>query len=287
MHKALGRGLDALLKPVEAAAPGGEAVARISLDKIRPNRYQPRTDFAPEALSELADSIRSHGLAQPLLVSPSVVPGEYELVAGERRLRASKMAGLSDVPCVIRAVSDRERAELSLVENLQREDLNPLEEAEALRKVLNEFEVTQEELARALGKSRPALANKIRLLDLPEPLRRALRDGALSEGHARALLGVSDAARQEELGLRIAREKLTVRDVEKIVLDWQTASRSGRIRRAKHKSADVRHVEEELQKALGRRVEVHARGKKGWVKLSFYSLDDLQALIHQIKGKKK
>lgn len=289
MHKALGRGLDALLQTAgTAAAPAaGEAIARISVDKIRPNRSQPRTRFSQEALQELSDSIRIHGLAQPLLVSPSAVPGEYELVAGERRLRASKLAGLSDVPCVVRKVTERERHELSLVENIQREDLNPIEEAVSLKRLMEEFSVTQEEVARALGRSRPAVANKLRLLELPEAVRQAVMDGQLSEGHARALLGISERDRQAELSRRILREKLTVREVEKIVADWQSAARDGRVAPAKKKNADIRHLEEELQRTLGRRVEIQSRGKtKGWMRLEFYSIDDLQALIHHLKKKK-
>ncbi len=288
MHKALGRGLDALLQPSEGgiAVEGGEMVAKVPLDKIHPNRYQPRTNFEPEALQELAESIRVHGLAQPLLISPSAIPGEFELVAGERRLRASKMAGLTEVPCVVRPVSERERSELSLIENIQREDLNALEEADALRKLMAEFGLTQEEVAHTLGRSRPAVANKLRLLDLPDELKAALREGRLSEGHARTLLGITDRERQAEIGRRILQEKLTVREVEKLVLDWQSASSEGRVKTARRKNPDVRHLEEELQRTLGRKVEIQGRGKRGWVRISFYSLDDLQALLDHLKGKK-
>ncbi|HOW27854.1 MAG TPA: ParB/RepB/Spo0J family partition protein [Elusimicrobiota bacterium] len=286
MHKALGRGLDALLQPLESGAtPGsaGEAIQKIAVDKIRPNRYQPRTYFAQEALQELADSIKMHGLAQPVCVSPSAVPGEYELVAGERRWRASKLAGLQEIPCMIRTVTDRERYELSLVENLQREDLNPIEEAEALKKFIDEFHLTQEDLARALGRSRSAVANKLRLLDLCGEVRSAVREGGLSEGHARALLGINDAGRQAELAQRILREKLPVRDVEKIVADWQSALRDGRVKTPRHKSSEVKRIEEDIQRSLGRRVEVQSKGKKGWIRIAFYSLDDLQTLISQLQ----
>jgi ParB family chromosome partitioning protein len=290
-HKPLGRGLDALLKPSEsAAAPAGsESVARVAVDKIHPNRYQPRTHFAQEALQELSDSIKHHGLAQPLLVSPSAVPGEFELVAGERRLRAAKLAGLTEVSCVVRNVNDRERHELSLIENIQREDLNAIEEAESLKRLMEQFQATQEDVARALGRSRSAVANKLRLLDLPEDIRRSVMEGALTEGHARALLGVEERARQVELGGRILRERLTVRDVEKIVADWQTASNDGRVKTPKKKDADVRHLEEELQKSLGRKVEIQSSGnkKKGWLRLAFYSVDDLDSLIKHLKKAKE
>jgi ParB family transcriptional regulator, chromosome partitioning protein len=292
MHKALGRGLDALLRQADSAtgapAPAaGDIVAKVPVGAIRPNRYQPRVHFSEDTLAELAESIKNHGLAQPLLVSPSAVPGEYELVAGERRLRASKMAGLTEVPCVVRPVTERERHELSLIENIQRENLNPLEEAEALKRIMDEFSVTQEELARALGRSRSAVANKLRLLELPEEVRKALLEGALTEGHARALLGIPQKDAQEEMGRRIVKEHLTVREVEKIASNWVDAVREGRVRTVSKKHPDIRHLEEDLQRAMGRRVLIQARSRnKGWLKLEFYSVDDLQALLGHLKGKK-
>jgi ParB family chromosome partitioning protein len=286
-HKALGRGLEALLKPgmVTNAAVGAGGGIRLAVDKIRPNRHQPRTRFTPESLADLAESIKIHGLAQPLLVSPSAVPGEYELVAGERRLRAARMAGLVEVPCMVRSVTDRERRELSLIENIQREDLNPIEEAESLRNLMEEAGLTQEDISRRMGKSRSAVANKLRLLDLPQMLRNALMENLLTEGHARALLGLADRARQEALGKRVVQEKLTVREVERLVANGAGATRSGRAPAAKRKNPDVRHLEEELQSHLGRRVVVDARGKnKGWLRLEFYSLDDLDVLLRQLKA---
>ncbi|HRY28789.1 MAG TPA: ParB/RepB/Spo0J family partition protein [Elusimicrobiota bacterium] len=288
-HKPLGRGLEALLKQGTStlSAADRESVAKIAVDKIRPNRYQPRVHFSSESLQDLSASIKAHGLAQPLLVSPSAVPGEFELVAGERRLRASKMAGLSEVPCVVRAVSERQRHELSLVENIQREDLNAVEEAEALKKLMSEFSLTQEEVAHALGRSRSAVANKLRLLELPEDIRQAIMVGQLSEGHARTLLGIEERSRQTELSRRILREHLTVRDVEKIVADWQSAHHEGRVKTTKRKDPDVRQLEEDLQRTLGRKVEIQTRGKKkGWLRLAFYSLDDLQLLIRHLKKSK-
>lgn len=287
-RKALGRGLEALLKPGSGSgvAADGQSVIKIPVDKVRPNRHQPRTRFTPDSLAELSESIKVHGLAQPLLVTASAVPGEFELVAGERRLRAARMAGLVDVPCVVRQLTDRERHELSLIENIQREDLNPLEEAESMRKLMDEVGLTQEELARRLGKSRSALANRLRLLELPQMLRNALMEGLISEGHARALLGLSDRGQQEELGKRVVQEKLTVRDVEKLVLDWAGAARSGRVKTARRKNADVRHLEEDLQRTLSRRVVIDARAKnKGWVRLEFYSLDDLDTLVARLKAR--
>lgn len=288
-HKALGRGLEALLKPVAGNAPPAAegAIAKIPVDKIRANRYQPRVRFTPESLQELADSIQIHGLAQPLLVSPSAVPGEFELVAGERRLRASRMAGLVDVPCIVRSVTERERRELSLVENLQREDLNAIEEAESVKKLMDEAGLTQEEAAKRLGKSRSAVANKIRLLELPQMIRNALIEDLLSEGHARALLGVADRVQQEELGKRVVQEKLTVREVEALVSALANGPAAGRGVPAKKKDSDVRHIEEDLQRILGRRVVINARGKtRGWLRLDFYSIDDLDVIVQQLRSVK-
>ncbi len=288
-HKALGRGLEALLKPVAGnPSPAVEgSIAKIPIDKIRANRYQPRVRFTPESLQELSDSIQIHGLAQPLLVAPSAVPGEFELVAGERRLRASRMAGLVDVPCIVRAVTERERHELSLVENLQREDLNAIEEAESVKKLMDEAGLTQEEVAKRLGKSRSAVANKIRLLELPQMLRNALIEDLLSEGHARALLGVTDRVQQEDLGKRVVQEKLTVREVEALVSALAGGLSKDRDIPAQKKDSDVRHIEEDLQRILGRRVVINARGKtRGWVRLDFYSIDDLEVIVQQLRSVK-
>jgi ParB family chromosome partitioning protein len=203
------------------------------------------------------------------------------------RLRASKMAGLETVPCVVKTVSDRERHELSLIENLQREDLNPLEEAESLSRLMDEFGLTQEDAAKAVGRSRSAVANKLRLLDLPKSLKEALMTGEITEGHAKALLGITDLSRQAEIGARILREKLTVRDVETLVADWSSLKKSGKLKTARRKNPDIVHVEEALQKVLGRKVEIDVKGKsKGWVRLEFYSAEDLHQLTQQLKGKK-
>jgi len=185
---------------------------------------------------------------------------------------------------VVRQVTERERHELSLIENIQREDLNPIEEAESFRRLMDEAGLTQDDIAQQLGKSRSAVANKLRLLELSQMLRNALLENLLSEGHARALLGLTDRVKQEELGKRVVQEKLTVRDVERLVTDWTSASKEGRAPAVPRKNPDVRHLEEELQRELGRRVVVEERGKnKGWVRLEFYSLDDLDVLLRQLK----
>ncbi len=221
--RGLGRGLDALLgglSPESPAAPGG--VKNIALAAIIPNPNQPRKEFDPAALDDLAASIKSQGVLQPVLVRPlEDKPGSFELVAGERRLRASKLAGLTEIPALVRPLDDRESLAIALIENLQREDLNAMEEAEGYRQLLDQFFVTQEDLARQIGKSRPALANALRLLQLPGEVQEDVRRGRLSAGHARALLAVSDPEAAEGLRRRILSKNLTVRQAEEEVSLWK------------------------------------------------------------------
>ncbi|OGR84107.1 MAG: hypothetical protein A2636_06535 [Elusimicrobia bacterium RIFCSPHIGHO2_01_FULL_64_10] len=281
-QRGLGRGLDSLIplrtkQPAEPNAPK----ELVSVEKIRPNRYQPRTRFNDSQLQELADSIREQGLIQPLIVTPSDGDG-YELIAGERRLRAAKLAGLAEVPVVVRKATNREQFQLSLIENLQREDLNPIEEAQAFKRLMEEFHLTQEELAKVMGKGRVVIANTLRLLNLPRSLQDAVSDGIISAGHARNLVSIEDEKLQGEIAQRILDEKLTVREVEKIVSDWKGAISSGRVD-TRRKDPEVRALEESLRKALGTKVEVRARGKgestKGHIKIAFYSLSDLERLV--------
>lgn len=289
-RRGLGRGLDALIPAVlKPETSVGTTTAEIS--KIRTNRYQPRHNFKEESLKELADSIREQGLLQPLIVAPidGANEGEekYELIAGERRWRAAKMAGLSEIPIVVKKVTGKELLQFSLIENLQREDLNPIEEAIAFKKLMEEFQLTQEELAKTLGKGRVVIANTLRLLNLPQYLQDAVADGTISAGHARNLVSISDEQMQREVAEKILREKITVRDVEKIVSDWKEALDSGRVKTSKRKDPEIRILEETLQKILGTKVEIKARGKgklvKGKVELFYYSLDDLDRLVKILK----
>lgn len=221
--RGLGRGLDALLgglNPDTGATPG--EVKNIPLAAISPNPHQPRKEFDPVALDDLASSIKSQGVLQPILVRPlEAQPGTFELVAGERRLRASKLAGLNEIPALVRALDDRESLAIALIENLQREDLNAMEEAEGYRQLLDQFFVTQEDLARQIGKSRPALANALRLLQLPDEVQEDVRRGKLSAGHARALLAVGDPEAAEGLRRRILAKNLTVRQAEEEASLWK------------------------------------------------------------------
>ncbi|MHB9155225.1 MAG: ParB/RepB/Spo0J family partition protein [Endomicrobiales bacterium] len=288
MHKALGRGLESLI-PVSAsqAAAHGDAVTTIPIEKIRPNRYQPRVNFNESKLKELSDSIKQHGLAQPLLVAPSAVPGEYELIAGERRWRASQMAGLKEVTVVVRSVGDKERFQLSLIENIQRENLNPIEEARGYKRLGDEFHHTQEELAQVLGKDRSVIANSVRLLNLPTEIQDAISAGMMSPGHGRILAGIEDGDKQKLLAERILREKLTVREIEKIVADWKSvlAARSGK-KKTKKQEVELVALAEELQRQLGTKVRITGKSKKGKIEIHYFSLSELERLAAYFKARK-
>lgn len=270
---------------IDAPLPSGEnanLIKHIPVSSIKPNRHQPRTNFDPVALEELSQSIRAHGLAQPLMVTESA-PGEYELVMGERRLRAAKMAGLETVPCTIKKLSNRDRFELALVENLQREDLNAMEEAIALDGLMKEFDLTQDQVATAIGKSRSAVANILRFLRLHEDVQAALRSGAISEGHAKCLAGVTEHSEQLRLLKRIISENMTVRDLEALLFAEKPDKRRGASSAAaKEPLPEVKEYEEEFQRVLGRRVEIQTSGKRGWIRFAFYSPWDLDLLCKRL-----
>jgi len=287
MHKALGRGLEALLQTTAASVTvAGEAVTKLPLDKIRPNRYQARIHFDETKLQELAESIKNHGLAQPLLVAPSAVPGEYELIAGERRWRASQLAGLKDVAAIVRHVSEKERFQLSLVENIQRENLNAIEEAKAYRRLSDEFALTQEELARVIGKDRSVVANLLRLLNLPTDIQDAIAGGVISSGHGKILAGIEDENKQKQLAERVMREKLTVREIETIVADWKTVA-AGIREKCKKTEAELVVLAEELQRRFGTKVGVVGKPQKGRIEIHYFSLKELERIAGLLKGKKK
>jgi ParB family transcriptional regulator, chromosome partitioning protein len=276
-RKALGRGFGALLPTAPPPLPPTERMVAIA--DIVPNRRQPRTGFDDERLGELAASIREHGVLQPLLVRPRA-GGGFELIAGERRLRASKLAGLDAVPVRVQDRDDRETLELALIENLQRDDLAPLDEAAGYQSLLDDFGLTQEELARRVGKSRPAVANTLRLLQLPEPVRDELRSGRLSAGHARALLALGTAAAQIALAREAVRLGLSVRQLEERV-------RSGGREPAKPRAVKDLHaadVERQLMRSLGTRVRIVSKGgRKGRIVIEFYSPEELESLVARLR----
>ena len=274
--KALGRGLDALIPDLGPIDSGGEDFFECAVERIRPNRYQPRIEFSDTDLEELSTSIRDRGILQPLLVRKD---GDgYELVAGERRLRAARMAGLETVPVVVRELDDTELLELSIIENIQREDLNPIEEAEAYHRLMHEFDLTQEKVAERVGKSRPAVANLLRLRSLPDPIRKSIMTGELSTGHGRALLGVESSSRQLSAWRAVTTRGLSVRETEALVNRMKTKPprKTGRKR-----SADVYYTDlsERLSRHFGTRVQIRGKGKKGKLEIEFYSEEDLDRLI--------
>jgi ParB family chromosome partitioning protein len=282
MRKALGRGIDALIPGANRGAAPEAAPAEtpspdlsIAIDKIRPNPRQPRTEFDEAALNELVGSIKVQGIIQPLLVRP-MDDGDFELVAGERRLRAAERAGLTHVPVFVRAISDGESLELALVENIQRDDLSPLEEATAYQRLIDEFHHTQEEVAARVGKSRPAVANALRLLKLPETIKRDLSRGRLTAGHARVLLSIDDPDAQLRAAKQIQTREMSVRDAEHLV-----AVRKGA---AKPASRDPNRaaLERQLSTVLGTRVRITPKGRGGRIEIEFYSPEELEGLVDRL-----
>ena len=289
--KGLGMGLEALLGPkvsdtAPASAEGAPSVLR--LDRMQAGKYQPRTRMDEGSLYELAESIKAQGIMQPILVRP-IGEGRYEIIAGERRSRAAKLAGLTEVPVLVKDVPDEAAAAMALIENIQREDLNPLEEAQGLQRLTAEFGLTHEQAAQAVGRSRSAASNLLRLLNLAEPVQTMLMAGDLDMGHARALLSL-DKAQQITTAHEIAGKKLSVREAEKLVAKVQGVGRQAPLLRVKsEKSRDVQRLEEQLSDLLTAQVEIRtrrqsARGLQGEVAIQFGSLDELNGLIDKLRG---
>lgn len=271
-RKALGKGLKALL-PEPESEPGAERTAELPVDNLEPNPFQPRTRIRAEQLAELAASIRESGIVQPILVRPHA--GRYQIIAGERRWRAAQHLGLATVPVSIRAVDDEQLLELALVENIQREELSVLEEAQAFERLHQEFRLTQEQIARRVGRERSTVANTLRLLRLPREVRELLGEGRLDAGHARALLALERAEDQLALARETARRGLSVREVESRVARLRTP----RTPRAVGRDANTRAAEERLRAALGTRVAIRRRGKGGVLHVEFKSEAELQRLF--------
>jgi ParB family chromosome partitioning protein len=289
--KGLGMGLEALLGPKvsdAAAAPSDEGAPRtLRLSQLQPGKYQPRTRMDEGSLYELAESIKSQGIMQPVLVRLVGVE-RYEIIAGERRVRAASLAGLTDVPVLVRAVPDEAAAVMALIENIQREDLNPLEEAQGLKRLIDEFELTHEQAAQAVGRSRSAASNLLRLLNLAAPVQQMLMAGDLEMGHARALLAL-DAAQQILTANQVAARKLSVRETEKLVT--RSTAGNGRqsplMRIKRDKPRDIVRLEEALADRLTAAVEIRVqrktrRGEQGEIAISFGSLDELNGLLDKL-----
>lgn len=281
--KGLGRGLDALLAGNDDAA-ARDALHSLAIDRIRAGRYQPRTRMDDASLAELAESIKAQGVVQPILVRP-VEGGRYEIVAGERRWRAAERAGLKEIPALVRPVADQAALALALIENIQREDLNPLEEAQGLRRLIEEFGLTHEAAAQAIGRSRSAVTNLLRLTQLAKPVQAYLLAGKLDMGHARALLTLP-AAQQAAFAARVVAEELSVRDTERLARSLASPGAQRRKGgRARSGNGDVRRLEEELADVLGAKVRIESsRGGAGRIVVSYANLDQLEGILAKLRG---
>ena len=286
--RGLGRGLDALLagssedSPEEAVEKGSASLRDLPVDLIQPGRYQPRTGMDPEALQELADSIRSQGVVQPVVVR-GIGDGRYELIAGERRWRAAQKAGLHEIPAVIRDIPDQAAIAMALIENIQRQDLNPLEEALALQRLQDEFELTQQQVADAVGKSRASVANLLRLLNLVHEVRTMLAEGDLEMGHARAILGLP-TTQQLSAARQVVQRSLSVRQTEALVKQLQTPPKPRPASSQPGKDPDTRRLEQELSDRVGAPVNISFDGRgKGVLSIAYSSMDELEGILKHIR----
>lgn len=293
-NRGLGRGLDALFAEQAPVAPPSDEredeaaaadideenkVVYININDIKPNENQPRKAFNEEKINELSDSITEHGIIQPLVVRKR--KNGYEIVAGERRWRAARKAQLKEVPCLIRSFTDEENMLVAIIENMQREDLNPIEEAEGLNQMIKTYGLTQEEVSKSVSKSRPYITNALRLLKLPSAIQQLVMEGQLTTGHARALIPIEDKKLQAELCRRIIDEGLSVRKIEELV---QGRNKPKKKPARKVKSPDTLHVESELKDIYGTRVTIEQKGKKGTIQLEYYNTEELNRLIELLKS---
>jgi ParB family chromosome partitioning protein len=280
--KGLGRGLSALIPELPQQDFNPNSILEIPINRIRPNPKQPRKNFSQESLQELAESIKIHGIIQPIVVRS--IEGGYELVAGERRLRACKIAGLHTIKAVVQTFTDRQLAELALIENLQREDLNPIEEAEAYQKLIDEFNLTQEQLSLRLGKSRSAIANTLRLLGLAKDVKEMVIKGLLKPGQARPLL-VLDKIRQKEVAKLIVEKSLNTRQIEKYVKELSEKEKKPKIKREDNINPEIKDVEERIMETIGVKVKIKGNDKKGIIEINYYDENDLNKIIQLLLDK--
>ena len=276
-ERGLGRGLGALLGDAALQSQEGGSLS-LPISQVEPSQKQPRKRFEEEALQDLADSIRANGIIQPLTVR-RLSSGYYQIIAGERRWRAAKLAGLTEVPAVIIEADDRKVMELALIENLQREDLNPVEEASGYRSLMEDYGLTQEEAARRVGKSRPAVANALRLLALPDPVRQLLEEGKLSAGHARAILAVPSGEAQMKLAKKVVADGLSVRQTESLAKRLAEGAKEAPAPKGDDLSIYDRAAEKDLGARLGRKVHIVRGRRKGRIELEYYDPEDLNALL--------
>jgi ParB family chromosome partitioning protein len=279
----------AIAEPARPSAPRDEELTRLPVDLLQRGRYQPRLDMRPESLQELADSIRAQGVVQPIVVRPlaaqkSGEPVRYEIIAGERRWRAAQMAGLHDIPAVVRIVGDEAAVAMSLIENIQRENLNPLEEARALDRLVREFNVTHQQAADAVGRSRAAVSNLLRLLELTEEVKQLVEQRQIEMGHARALLGLTQPRQQSEVGALVAKKGLSVRETEALVKKMLTPGQDIRDREPERRDPNITKLEQDLADRLGARVQLqHAAKGGGKLVINYHSLDELDGILAHIQ----
>jgi ParB family chromosome partitioning protein len=278
MKKGLGRGLDALISSAESLEEAGNSILEVKINEVEPNREQPRKVFDQEKLQTLAESIKEHGVVQPIIVKKGETG--YVIVAGERRWRASKIAGLKTVPVIVKGMSSKEMMEIALIENLQREDLNPIEEAEAYQKLIDEYEMTQEEVSKVVGKSRAAVANSVRLLNLSDEIKEMISDGRLTSGHARTIISLTDKERQKILADLIVDKKLNVRDAEKLAAREE---KKGIVKKPVSKNnIEVSDIEEKLRSTYGTKINLVRGRNKGKIIFEYYSNDEFDRIVDML-----
>jgi ParB family chromosome partitioning protein len=278
---ALGKGLGALIPDIETEQKNKKEYFYCDTDLIRPNRFQPRRRFTDEDLAELAESIKSQGILQPLLVRQDETG--YELITGERRLRAAKHAGLTQVPVLIKRVNNDKLLEMAIVENIQREDLNPIEEAEAYHRLITQLKLTQNQASARVGKSRSSVANFLRLRQLPDQIKAGITDGTLSMGHARALLGAETSTQQLAAWRSVVSKKLSVRETEALIKRLKAEKKKPRASENRSEQIHLSRLAEDLSRHFGTKIMIKKHGQKGKVEIEFYNNDDLDRLIHRLR----
>jgi ParB family chromosome partitioning protein len=282
--QALGRGLAALIPEIEKSQERSKDFFYCEIELIRSNRFQPRMQFAEDELAELCQSIKEQGILQPLLVREE--NDGFELIAGERRLRAAKKAGLTQVPVVIKRIEDSKLLELSIVENIQRANFNPIEESEAYHHLITEFNLTQDEAATRVGKSRSAVANFLRLRQLPEPIKTSMQEGKLTMGHARALLGIENSTQQMAAWRAVVKKNLSVRETEDLIRSLKGEKKKPKVGRKSTEDLNLLSLADDLSRHFGTKVVIKRRGQAGRVEIEFYSNDDLDRLIDRLRQTK-
>lgn len=288
--RGLGKGLEALFNNSEIDTKEisiekkqeneDKGISFINVNEIKPNQNQPRKTFDEEKLEELANSIKEHGLIQPVILRKA--DRGYEIVAGERRWRACRRAGIKELPCIIKELTDEQNMLLAIIENMQREDLNPIEEAEGLNQMITAFGMTQEQVSKSVGKSRPYITNALRLLKLPNEVRKLVSDEKLSTGHARAIAGIPSVEKQIQIAEYAVKNGLSVREIENLIREENTVKKKTSKRKSP-KSADVKRVEEDLKHIMGTKVSLNQSGKKGKIEIEYYSREELERLIELLK----